>query len=72
MRNIVSCGLFQISKKMARFSKKKKKDIEREMCVLIFSTILCERVLIARRIERDVVENVCWSSCKVPVILVRF
>ena len=41
------------------------------MCVLISSTILYKTFLILRRIQRDVIINVCRSSCKVSVILVR-
>jgi hypothetical protein len=47
-----------------------KKVIEHKMCVLIFSTILSETVLVLRTNQRDIV-NV-RSSCKVPVVLVRF
>jgi hypothetical protein len=41
-------------------------------CVLIFCTILSETFLILKRIERDMIEYVHWSSCKVPVIVVGF
>ena len=46
--------------------------IERKMCVLIFSTIMSETFLILGRNERDMIKSVHRSSCKVPVILVRF
>ena len=43
-------------------------------CVIIFSALLSETFLILRRIELliDMIKNVQRSSCKVPVILVRF
>ena len=42
------------------------------MCILIFSTIFSETFLILRRAERDMVENVYRSSCKVPLLLSDF
>jgi hypothetical protein len=50
----------------------RKKVTEHKMCVLIFSTGLSEMFLILRRIQQDIVKNVKTSSCKVPVIHVRF
>ena len=42
------------------------------MCVLIFSTALSEIFLILRRIQQDSIMTVHWSSCKVPVIPIKF
>jgi hypothetical protein len=49
-----------------------KRVIDRKMCVLIFSTTLSETFLILRRFQRDIVIYVHRSSCKIPVILIRF
>ena len=50
----------------------RKKVTEHKMCALISSTTLSEKFLILRRTGRDIIENVYWSLCKVPVIIVIF
>ena len=46
-----------------------KKIIEHEMGVLIFATNFSENFLILRILERRMIKNMCWSTCKVPNIL---
>jgi len=42
-------------------------------CVFWFSVqLLSETFLILRRTERDMIKNIHWSLCKVPVIGVRY
>ena len=75
VRHIVICGLSDSTKfvhvisQTARFSKKKKVT-EHKMRVVI-STNLSEIFFTLRRNEQDNIINVYWSSCKVPVIIVR-
>ena len=55
------------------FPKKKKNVTDHKTRDLIFSTIFISNIfLILRRNERYIIKNVYRSSCKVPVILVRF
>ena len=41
-------------------------------CVFLLSLQLLSEPLLISRTERDMIKNVCWSSSKVSVILVRF
>ena len=45
--------------------------IEHKMCVSSFSTTLAEIFFILRRTEGGMIENVHWSSYKIPFILVQ-
>jgi len=64
-----SAVFFHISQ-MARCSEKK--IIKHKMRILIFSATLSQIFVILKKTERDVIRNVHRSSCKVPVINVRF
>ena len=76
MRHIIICGLsgctpfFHIISQTARFSGKK--VIEHKMCVLIFCTAFVRNTSHSKKTERDMIMNVEWSSCRVPVIFVQF
>jgi len=49
------------------------KQLRNIKCVFLFSIqLLSETFFILRITEGDIIKNVCWSSCKVPVIRVRF
>jgi len=67
---VASPVLLYFSKLNGKIFEKKKRVIEHKMYVLIFCAVLPETFLILRT-ERDMIKSVYWSSCEVPVILVR-
>ena len=76
MGNIVICDLpgptifFHIISQTALFSKTKLLNI---ICVFWFSLqLLSETFLILRRIWRDIILHIRWSSCTVPLLLSEF
>jgi hypothetical protein len=54
------------------FRGKKNNVTVHKMCVLIYLQILSEVFITLRRTEREMIEIIYWSSCEVPVILVKF
>jgi hypothetical protein len=74
VRHIVVCGLPRFTTFSAFAHKRhdfRKKVTEHKMCVLILSIKLAETFLILRKVKLDMITNVCRSSSKVPVIIVR-
>jgi len=75
IRHIVICNAFGstvfFSHHLLKGAIFEKKVVENKMGVLIFCTTF-ETFLILRKYERNMIEILCWSSCDVPVILVRF
>ena len=73
--NIFICGLPRSTLfshiTSIRHDIRQKKVTEHKMC-FEFSRTLYETFFILRRTKRDMIENIYRSSCKVPVILVRF
>ena len=51
---------------------KKRNVIDHKMCVLIFSIIFVWNIYHSKKNWARYDQNVSWSSCKVPIILVKF
>jgi len=71
------CGLFTYKSVPVIFEPPcimKNEGLVNKEFVSIFSTtfFVSETFLIIRRTQRDMLLNVYWSCCQVPVILVRF
>jgi hypothetical protein len=73
---MVICGLSGYTiffhKSYKRIDPRGKKVIEQKIMFRFAIQILSQIFLILRRFEQDMTINVDKSSCKVPVILVRF
>jgi hypothetical protein len=75
MGRVVICGLSG-SKYFRTLSHKgqnfRKINIKHKILFWFSLKILSEKFLIQRKIERDIIKNVYWSSCKVYLILAIF
>ena len=77
MRHIVTSFVAPLASPHFSTLSHKRRDFRKrvtahEMSVLTFSTSFNWNILILRRIQRDTVINVETSSCKLPIIPVRF
>ena len=71
MHRIGICGLPHSTILYKRYNFRKD-VIEHKMCLSTFSTFFLTFFFILRRTERDMIQNVYWSSCKRPSSLSDF
>ena len=74
-RVIETCGcVVGVCNKLqnGRCNDKNKKKSEKKCFFFSLYSVMSETFLIHRRSARDIIKNVYRSSCKVPVIVVRF
>ena len=69
LRRLWLCHIFPHYLINDKISEKELLNIKR---VLFSPHLLSKICLILRRTERHVIKNMCWYSCKVPIVIVRF
>ena len=75
VRFIITCGLSSciLPHYLTNSTIFEKKSVLKTKYVFLPSLhLLCEMFLVLTRIQRGIIKIIYWSSCRVPVIIVRF